>query len=98
MRKIPVTLNGDYVRNIIGYLELSEEISDDQLRDMYVSWLWMPERKKVIAVSLVPMQSIPEDQHGRYAEIRCPNCRMPVMYANQHAKDSDILLWTCERR
>lgn len=59
MRKIPVTLSGDQTQ-IIGFLELDDTISDKQLRDMYVSWVWLPERNKVISVALVPMLSLKE--------------------------------------
>jgi hypothetical protein len=100
MRKIPVTANGDY-NTIIGFLELNDNISDEQLRDMYVSWLWVPERKQIVSVSLVPMMSVPADERGRYDDLRCPNCNQPVMYGSQHTRDGMTprdVIWVCDRR
>lgn len=99
MRKIPVTINSDF-NTIVGFLELNDNITDEQLMDMYVSWMWVPERKRVMLVSLVAMQSIPADEQGRYlgSPIKCPHCNKEVPYGSYHARGTNNfdIVWVCE--
>lgn len=57
MRKIPVIINNDF-GHIVGWLELNDTVDEKLLSDMFVSWLGDPVQDKLMAVSLVPMQSV----------------------------------------
>lgn len=97
MRKIPVVINGDQ-NQIVGFLELDATLSDEQIRDMYVSWLWLPERKRVISMSLVPMQSVPSSRD--LDPVHCPKCTASVPYGSYHARGTSEFdtYWICEGR
>lgn len=65
MRKIPVIFNGDHT-GMVGLLEMRDDIiSELELLDMHVSWVWDPSRQRVMAMSVNPMRTISErTQHG----------------------------------
>lgn len=99
MRKIPVTANGDY-NTIVGFLELNDKITDEMLMDMYVSWMWVPDRKKVLSVSLVAMQSVPTTTYLG-SVIKCVRCNENVPYGSYHARGIEPfgdVTWTCAER